>query len=240
MPEKKDNIPAVERLARALAAPHDEQACAECLDALEAYVGAQLDGEAYAERFPAVAEHLDRCVACAEAYALLYETHLAAEQLPAPSRVPAPDLGFLTPSATPIERAAERAALIATAIARAGSQLRLALSQALLDLLPPPASVPALRGEPRVLLELSIPVADPAVAEIALAAYRLAGAGEQCDLRVRVVLHGRDWPDLAQIPIELWVGERRERALTDPWGEAVFEGIPVADLPRAIVAVEVA
>ena len=83
------------RLAQAVVAAHSETACTECLDGLEAYVTAQMDGENYLALHPEVAAHLDGCVACAESYALVYEGRLAEQQVPSPAHVPAWDLSFL-------------------------------------------------------------------------------------------------------------------------------------------------
>jgi hypothetical protein len=237
-----NDSPKPTRLARAILAEHDDRACAACLDGLEAYVDAQLAGAAYAALYPQVAMHLDGCVDCAESYALLYEARLAEGQLPAPERVPAPDLSFLRasgPAQPPLDRAGQLAAALTAAIERAGARLRLTLSQALLDLLPPPATAPALRGAPGALLDLDAPVDDPAVARVHLAALPRAGAPGRCDLRVRLALHGRDWPDLAGVPVSLAVGGQAWRALTDQWGEVLFEDLPATGLAGAALMVEV-
>jgi hypothetical protein len=240
MPGEKNHSPAIRRLAQALTDAHNEQDCNTCLDMLEAYVDAQLSGAAYTELFPQVALHLDSCVACAESYALLYAARLAEDQLPAPARLPAPDLSFLKSHATS-HPSADRAAALAAALERVGARLRLTLSQALLDRLPAlPATAPALRGVAgRILLDFEIPVSDATIERIHLVAIARDDAQERCDLRVQLALHERDWPDLAQIPVVLTIGDQQWRALTDPWGKVVFSAVAAADLPRVSVTVEV-
>jgi hypothetical protein len=212
-------------LARALLQGQDEAACDSCLDQLEAYVEAQLGGRAYTSLFPAVARHLDGCVACAEAYGLLFETLAAATGPAEPARIPAPDLSFL--SAGPGE--ALRAAL-ADALSRAAGGLRLTLTRPLLDLLAPrPGLAQAVRGAGTAApLELTIDDPAPQVALLRLSVYPAAGAPDACDLRVQVRLRGREWPDLAGVAVVLSAGELRREAATDDWGEAAIEGLPRA------------
>jgi hypothetical protein len=225
----------IRRLAQALLARPDSRACDAVLDRLDAYIAAQLGGADYATRWPDIAWHLDSCVDCAEAYALHYEARLAEQRAPDPQSIPAPDLSFL-PGAAPLHVA------LAAAVERASGRLRLRLSQALLDLLPPPSS-PALAlrssdeaGAPLFDLELDAP--DEAIERLQLTAYRQPGHPGDCLLRVQLKLRDRDWPDLAQIPIALHLGDQRRQALTDPWGEAVFDALPEALLPELLVEVD--
>lgn len=219
-------------LARALLQGQDEGACASCLDQLEAYVEAQLGGRPYAALFPAVARHLDGCVACAEAYGLLYETLAAAAEPAEPARIPEPDLSFLGAGARPGE--ALRAAL-KDALSLAASGLRLTLTRPLLDLLAPgPSLGQALRGAGQAaLLELSLDGPAPQVAQLQLGVYPAAADPEAGDLRVQVQLHGREWPDLGGVGVALSAGGLRREAVTDAWGEAVIEGVPLAALEGA-------
>jgi hypothetical protein len=213
-------------LARALLERQDEGGCGACLDQLEAYVEAQLGGRAYTSLFPAVAGHLDGCVACAEAYGLLFETLAATTAPPEPGRIPEPDLSFL--GAGP--GAALREAL-AGALRRAADGLRLTLTRPLLDLLAPGLGVAqALRGaDQAALLELTLDGPAPQVAQLQLSVYP-AGASDACDLRVQLRLHGREWPDLAGVAVVASAGELRREVVTDDWGEAVIEGLPRAAL----------
>lgn len=215
-------------LARALLGARGDEDCAACLDRLEAYVTAQIAGEPYAERFPAVAGHLDSCVACAEVYAQLYEVLAGAPAMPAPARIPEPDLSFLP-------RRADPRASLAQAIERLGTGLRLTLSSLLLDLFAPgPAAAPALRGEgPGLLLDLAVEETGGAIAGLRLQARPAAGDPDHCDLRVQVELSGREWPDLAGASVAIELGGERREARTDAWGEAAFEGLRRDELPGA-------
>lgn len=215
-------------LARAVLGARGDEGCAACLDGLEVYVTAQLAGEPYAGRFPAVAAHLDACVACAEVYAQLYEALADARAAPALARIPEPDLSFLPRPADPRES-------LARAVERVGAGLRLTLSSLLLDLFAPgPAAAPALRGEgPGLLLDLA--VEEPAGSITALRVQALAAddAPGRCALRVQVELAGREWPDLAGAAVALELGGERREARTDAWGEVVFEGLRRDELPGA-------
>jgi hypothetical protein len=235
------------RLAEALLTQPDDAACTACLDSLEAYVEAQLAGDDHVARWPAVATHLDACVACAESYALLYAARLAAPT--APARLPTPDLSFLQASAAgPLAPAALRAQrrttrlreAVASAVMRAGAQLRLTLSRPLLDLLPPPAG-PALAFRSSAgpaLFELALDQRGDAIERLILSAYADDQAAERCIVRVQVALHEREWPDLAGVPVVVHAGDERRTATTDAWGEAVFEDVPITALPELVVEVD--
>jgi hypothetical protein len=226
-------------LAQVLLAQPDTAACIVCLDTIEAYVAAQLAGEEYAARWVAVAQHLDSCVACAESYARVYEARLAESEAPAPARIPAPDLSFLPGAAARGAPGLLRAAL-AAAVERAGAHLRLTLSQALLDLLPPSSPALALRSgmadTPLFALDLDEPGSE--VEQLRLSAYADSHAAERCSVRVQLSLRGREWPDLAGIPVALILGADRRPAATDSWGEAVFGDVPAEALPGLVVEVD--
>jgi len=215
-------------LAHTLLAAPDQAACDACLDALDGYVDAQLAGQGYAALLPAVAAHLDGCVDCAQSYAVLYEVRLAEASgaLPVPAHIPPPDLGFLAGRPTLAE-------LLAGAVRRAGDTLRLTLGETLLALLrlTPPAPALSLRDagdEP--LFAVDLPSPDPLVARLTLAAYPADVPGS-CQVQVGVALPDRVWPQLAGLSVRL-VGRDLERsALTDPWGEASFERVPLTALP---------
>jgi hypothetical protein len=213
-------------LARALLQAQDEAACVACLDLMGPYVEAQLAGQEYTRLFPAVARHLDGCVACAEAYGLLFDT-LAAGELAAPAQIPEPDLSFLGPAEAAGPAELLRAAL-ADALRRAAAGFRITLTRPLLELLTPAQGMgQAVRGsEPAALLELALDEPAPQVAQLLLSVYPAAGAPEACDLRVQVRLQGRDWPDLAGVAVAVTAGELRREAATDGWGEALIEGLP--------------
>ncbi|HEX6288857.1 MAG TPA: hypothetical protein VFZ66_06675 [Herpetosiphonaceae bacterium] len=225
-----------QRLAQIITLHHDQAAHSACLDVLEPYITAQLAGQDYIALFPIVTQHLDSCVACAEAYALVYEARLAEATDLLPIAVPAPALDFLRLSTADrlqrtltaaIERLAER-------------RLRFTLSQSLLDLLAPQRSEFALRGaahEPMLDVTVDQPFGDDTRLQVSV--YRQRDAQDQCTVRSQVVLADREWPDLADLPVTLTVGGTQRRAHTDPWGEAVFENVPIDDVPGLQIEVDV-
>jgi hypothetical protein len=229
------NDPQARRLAEALVANEDEADCLACLDGLEAYVDAQLAGEDYLAQMPQVAQHLDTCVACAEAYALVYEVRLAEANLPLPARIPPPDLAFLR---SPLQRLQE---LLAGAVEPLATGLRLVFSQALLAALDalPSTAAPALRGEfaAAPLFELLLANPAPAVESLHLSLYPDGARPGLGTLRAQLALVGRDWPDLAGINIVVrWLGAEQQ-ATSDEWGEALIPGVPLDVVAQLVVEV---
>lgn len=230
------------RLARVLVEQPDQAACMACLDILEDYVTAQLGQQNYMARFPQVAQHLDSCVECAESYDLIYQA-LAENQQTVAINVPEPDLRFLQQAAGPTNKSLQLKQALTDAIERTGKRLKLTLSQALLDLLPPPQqpafamrSSPSELGTPLFELEMDEPGEE--LMYLHLSVYREAGTPSRCTVRVQVTIQGRDWPDLEGIPIVLRAGDEQRRQQTDPWGEVVFTGVPAAALPGLQIEVE--
>ncbi|NJN14921.1 MAG: hypothetical protein HC822_00705 [Oscillochloris sp.] len=230
---------AAQRLAEILTVGHDPAACMACLDNLELYVAAQLAGDDYRARFPIAADHLDRCVECAEAYALTYDDLLEALQ-PAPDLpLPTPDFSFLepyaagalSPAALRRNRTTSLPKLIAAALTPLANGLRLQLSQAILAALMPPVPL-ALRdaAEQAPLTELLIPAPAPGIARLELRIYADLVDPARRDLRVRVELPDRDWPDLAGIGCTLHLSTGPYQIISDPWGEAVVTGIRAEEL----------
>jgi hypothetical protein len=238
------------RLAQAVLAQPDDAACDACLDRLEAYVDDQLSGAEYAANWPEVALHLDSCVACAEAYGLLFEQRQSEIALE-PAEIPTPDLSFLQPNAAgPIGPAQLRAlrrverlrAVLAAAVSYAGATLHVAFSQALLGLLPALAQ-PGLAFRDGAetlapLFELTLDAPGGQIARLQLSAYVDHANPKRCAVRVQVGLHEREWPDLAGVPVSLAFGGERRQAATDAWGEALFADLPTLALPELQVAVE--
>lgn len=231
-----DNMGAYE-LARTLVQGEDEQACERCLDQLEAYVEAQLGGRAYTSLFPDVARHLDGCVACAEAYGLLYEA-LASTAAAEPAHIPEPDLSFLGARESSSPGVALQAA-VKDALTQFAAGLQLTLTRALLDLFRPgPGMAEAVRGgDPAALLELTLDDPSPSVAQLQISVYPAVDAPEACDLRAQLRLPGRDWPDLAGVAVIVSAAGLHREATTDAWGEAVIEGLPLSALEGAQIEV---
>ncbi len=236
------------RLAQLLAEEPDAAACASCLDNLEDYVAAQLAGRGYTALFPTVARHLDQCVACAEAYALIYDLQAAPAASAGP--IPQPDLSFFAVAPGPLSPAELRrrraaAALreaLAAGLRQAGDRLRLVLSQALLDAGAALAAVepaPAYRDSAaKPLLELDLAAPTTAISRLQIQALPTSRP-ERFDLQVQLELPDRDWPDLADVPIRLRAGSAEYRIATDEWGVVRFADLPLEWLPTLEIAIDV-
>ncbi|GIV98428.1 MAG: hypothetical protein KatS3mg057_3085 [Herpetosiphonaceae bacterium] len=234
------------RLAHLLIITDDNDVCRECLDALDEYIDTQI-GSVNSSTFNELAQHMDRCVACSEAYALLYEARLAEVAPLEPEHIPEPDLSFLAPNTagplTPSQLRAQRRAArlreaLAQAIVRAGSRLKLIFSRPLLDALSaldsagrPALAMRSATGPDKPLIELQINEPGAVVELLDLAVYSNQRSQERCTLRVRVSLQGCDWPNLAGVSIRLLLAGGEYSMFSDPWGEAVFEDIFLEDLP---------
>ncbi len=89
------NDASVDRLRRWVRGEDDSLAHAECIEALPEYVDAEIAGARVAEKFPRIKQHLASCADCAEQYAMLLQITLEAMEIPAPAKIPAPNLDFL-------------------------------------------------------------------------------------------------------------------------------------------------
>jgi hypothetical protein len=223
-------------LARTLLSAVDPATCAACLDSLEAYVADQRAGRDYVALHPDTARHLDACVTCAEAYALLYELAATpAEALPAPARIPPPDLRFLDVSA-----AAQLAGLLSAALNQTDRALRLQFSPALLAAAraaPPALAYRDAAADRLFTLQFGDPA--PAIAQVQISAHADPADASRCTLQAQVTLPDRDWPDLAGITIRATSPSTTLSAQSDAWGIALLPGIPTADLESLVVEVEV-
>lgn len=213
------------RLAQTITTQHTEAKHIACLDALEAYIDAQLARRDYLRLFPAVAQHLDSCVACAASYALVYDARTAEVTALEQIRVPTPELGFLQSSRTALLQRR-----LAEAVERVAPQhMRIRLSQALLDLLLPPQT-PALAlrsiAADAPLMTMTLDQLGDTPIQIQLSIYEQHDAPALCTLRAQVTLADREWPELDGIAVAIRFGATQRAATTDPWGEAVFADIP--------------
>lgn len=228
------------QLAQVLTQPLLEADHQHTLRQLDEYVAAQLAGQPYATLFPGVATHLDACVECAAAYALLYELALAEAQamLPLPVRSPKPNLDFLTQPSPPSLLDQLRGA-----IRRTGERISLQLTPALLPALRPAYAISTVRGpadEQRYgELLLRLERVDELAADWpgAIAIYRDAHSPSACLVEVTVEPPGRSWPDLAGIEVVLVIDQEQRNATTDPWGLASFEDVPVTALATMGIAI---
>lgn len=209
----------------------EEADCRLCQSQLHDYVVSQQAGEDYRAQFAWTAQHLDSCVACAEAYGLLFEAILAEfrGELPQPAAIPEPDLSFLT-------AVSDLPGLLIRAIRQTGQRLTIQFNQALIGLLAPPPQAASTRSTTdegrygRKLLELG-PENIPEVAlPLTLAAFADREQPDYCLVEVTVEPPGLSWPDLDGRLVTLAAGDKSWSAQTDEWGTAVFPDIPIIDL----------
>jgi hypothetical protein len=223
-----------------------ESECQNYLPRLEAYIAAQLDGEEYLTRYADIALHLDRCENCADSYARLYELELAlaANALPVPQSIPAPDLSFLsTPKA---QSANSLLDLLKDALTTTANTIRLQLTEGILALLQPqqPESLTrssiddARYGE--VLYELQPEQLPAATLPLRLTAYRDTLHPELCLLEVSVIPPGVHWPNLAGYTVTLQFGDDRVTQTTDAWGVVAFSEVPIARFSEVALEVDLA
>ena len=230
----------IQQLVQVLTTPLDEQRCQICLDTLEDYISLQLAGEDYQTQLADVAMHLDSCISCAEAYALLYEARVAEARQP--TSIPTPDLSFL-PITSADSDGASLQELLQGALEHVGTTLRILFSQQLLDMLRnTPSAEPTLafreQTEPPSLINLVVEDPSPGVANIQITAYANIQDATMCTLRVQVALMGRDWPDLAGVAVRVQIDNAQRQTKTDPWGEALFEQVLIDTLPHLQVEVD--
>jgi hypothetical protein len=238
-----EEITARERMREALQNKTDGAACDACLPRLEEYVAAQLNGRNYLNLFPEIASHLDGCLHCAAAYARLYRLELAAATatLPQLQQPRLPDLAFLQPAAGPPPTLPE---LLRTALTKLQNGVRLQLSAALLPHLQPLPSLSPTRtpsGDERYTEQLhTLDSTDILGSEIPLklAVYRDRQQPQKCLIEVAVTPPGRAWPLLAGIVVALELPDLRREQRTNPWGVAAFDQVPVADLDKVLIEVQ--
>ena len=210
--------------------------CDRCLSQLSDFVDAQLAGEPVETRFAWLMQHLDRCVECAEAYSLIYESVLAEGngRLPTPTTIPEPNLDFLQPVKPDL------AGLLQNALVQTAVSLTLQLNEAILGLLAPLPSAVTRAGEDGRFSERILELTEQRVADvpIKLVAYRDQQQPTLCLLEVTVEPAGESWPDLGGRQVTVTMGEkvetsavsRVEVAVTDDFGLAVFNDIQIEQL----------
>jgi hypothetical protein len=222
-----------QHLARILLTQPTEQDCQACLDVLDAYIGAQLAGQPYQTEYPQVAQHLDSCVACAESYAVLYESYHAAASLPTPAHIPQPDLRFLQQTA-----AEQLAELLGQASEWLGDQLRITFSQALFGLLPPTPAL-AVRGSTAVPdQDFTITLGTGQFSQVRVQIYRHETANT-ADLHLQLSMPNREWPDLAGIKVTVIAAGQQTTDYSDPYGEVVFRTLPLPALASLQITIAV-
>ena len=213
--------------------------CQQCLEQLGAYVDVQLEGSGYQTQFPFVAQHLDNCVTCAEAYALVYEVALADRngRLPQPAYIPEPDLSFLGSSPS-------LWAVLQTALQQTQTRLTLQLDAALAALLAPaPALALTRSGDDARFGEQILSLLPDHVPEtqlpFSLAAYADKKNEALCLVEITVEPPGLSWPDLGGSDVVLSYDDVVVTGTTDDWGTAVFANIPRADLENLHLEIQI-
>lgn len=223
-----------------------EADCQQCIKQLTAYVDVQLDGDDYQTQFPVVARHLDSCVACAEAYARVYEVVLADRNghfdtaaslsgarlrtgsLAQPSHIPQPDISFLNNQLS-------LWAALQTAFQQTQRRFTLQLDATLVTLLAPQSSLALTRsGDDSRFGEQILSFSPDQVPEtgfpFSLTAYADKENPEQCLVEITVEPPGLSWPDLGDSEVRLSYDNRVLIEITDDWGTAVFVNIPRTEL----------
>lgn len=206
-----------------------EADCDRAVAQIEAYVTTQLAGQSV-DDFAWLQQHLDGCTSCAAAYARVYDMQAAEARgdLWQPDVMPAPDLSFL-------QQPGSLWAALQAALQQTQSQLSLQLNAALVALLAPPAPQGVTRSEGdgrfgKQLLALTPEQLPEADLPVSLAVYADRDAADRCLVEVTVEPPGRSWPDLGGCQVTLSAGPKRQTAVTDDWGTAVFTDILQTDL----------
>lgn len=229
----------VHRFLALLQSQPTEADCQRCIEQLPDYVEVQLADGAYQMQFPVVVQHLDSCVACAEAYARVYEVGRAERngRLPQPAHIPAPDLSFLgiSPSLW---------AVLQTALQQTQTRLTLQLDAALAALLTPAPSLALTRsGDDARFGEQILSLIPDLVPEtqlpFSLATYADKENEALCLVEITVEPPGLSWPDLGGSNVVLSYGDVVLTGTTDDWGTAVFANIPRADLENLHLEIQI-
>ncbi len=230
----------IEKLRQLLKEEPDEVDCQQCLHQLDDYIVAQLAGKQYLDQFEKTAVHLDACIACAEAYARLYELAIAdvANMLPQPDSIPKPDLSFLGHN-----EAIHLSHQIAASVKRVGEKLVLSLSADLVKLLRPlPNTALATRANEsdrfgEIIILLKPEQTNDLEFPLTVTVYQDRQRDGYCLIEVLVQLSGKSWPDIAGYQVIIQgVGETQTQT-TDAWGIAVFQDMPVEQLQNLKIEV---
>lgn len=214
--------------------------CAWCASQLAAFVDVELTSSDATARFPAVAAHLDRCLACQQAYGEL-KALLALEQagaFVAPPVAPSFDFGYLPRRPTP------RPAQPAARPWRLDDLGRLVIqfTAELLAGLQGPALQPALlKGATPAALTYDLTDAMDDL-HVRIEAEPQRRNPQQMTIEVEVDVPSRGgWPHLAGSVVTLRRGaDLIDEQETDAFGKVVFEGVFIEDLPQLSFEITVA
>ncbi|MCL4264124.1 MAG: hypothetical protein KJ069_12955 [Anaerolineae bacterium] len=230
------------QLRAALQVTGDDATCAAVLEELDGYVAAQMDGRDPFPLFPHIATHLDGCLTCAAAYGRLYRLALAdqADALPSLQNARQPNLSFLLPTPTAAPSLVDR---LRMGVEKLENGWSFRLSAELLTLLQPQGAPIPLRAssteERYAELLLALEPTEELQADLPLKVlvYRDALAPTDCLVEVWVQPHGRAWPHLAGFVVTLQLPDRTHQQITNPWGVAAFEHIPIDNLDTVTLTI---
>lgn len=229
--------PFAQRFLEMLTSQANEETCQKCINELEQYISAQLNNVNVMTLFPETAVHLDRCLSCAEAYALLYDSRIAEQndQLIEPPAIPKPDLSFLpAPS--------NLSTLLSQHLRTTGNIITLQLTAVLLSLLPPPQQAAPVRSASRQYTTIIHRLTPEQVPELtlpfSLTAYQDAQNETLCLVEINVSPPGISWPDLEGYSVQCQFDDVTLSEKTDDWGTAVIPDIPVNQLPNLTVTIQ--
>lgn len=234
MESNQQAIQKLAQFAQAIYTVPTKHDCDQCLANLEAYIQIQLEGGHYIKEMPQVAQHLDLCDICSQAYALLYELAWSEAHgtMAQPDQIPAPDLGFLQASST--SKSAKRSQRLQQLLQHLHDRVVLQFTSDLLTLLQPPPNLAVTRlpgdsaryGDPILKMEPALDINLP----ITLTVYRDTHQDGFCLIEITIEPPGKSWPDLGGRQVILAFGEKRETAVTDDWGLVYFADVPINDL----------
>jgi len=235
------------KLTRVLQSTHTDEDCDTCISNLDNYIAAQLAGDDYLTLLPDVALHLDSCINCSKIYSRLYELEVAEmeDAIREPQSIPLPDLAFLSQkeAASAIDKITQ---LLDRSLRRGGEIISVQLSNMLLSLL---STIPistqreaVAHSEARyseVVLEIS-PDRFPALnLPFSLTAFRDAYQPDLCLVEVKIYISGLHGPELGGKKVSLNIDETIRQVFTNPGGVASFEEVPISDLEKMEVSVNI-
>lgn len=225
---------------RALATSEtDRLTCGQCQDQLPGYLYATQTEQADRAQWRPVVLHLATCPHCADVYAELSALHALAESARGaePVAYAAPQLAFLQKKRARTTRRPWRLDRLGRLVIAFSAELLGALQPA-----PQPgfagASVKANEAS-RVLYSYTLNDAVEDL-ELTISAEEQRDDADRCTVTVQVHIPSRGgWPNLGGVIVTLKRG-RQELATqtTDAFGNAVFAGIALADLPRLVFRIE--
>jgi len=230
----------IERLVKAVTTKREDQLTdQECIDLLPDYYQADLKGQAGEPRWRPVARHLESCPYCSTAYALLSDLMAVAtgERGVEPPSYPEFDLSFLQAASTEAPQTAPRA----WGLDELG-RLILEFSTELVRTWQPPAQAMAgLKSEEaEKVLGQARWEREGVDIEVEIVAKAQPNEPSRCTIMVEANIPSRGgWPNLADTRVTL---KRRDKTeletqLTDPFGQALFKGVAVDDLPELVFQV---